>query len=253
MGTCRRHIRPGFVVLLLTCMVYFGLGWYAACTLFRKSGAAPQSGGTVSAAGDGVNAGNDDVEPADDETLWNLILVNKEHPLQTNLTLTLTPLQNGQSIDARAYPALQAMMDDAREEGLSPLICSSYRTEARQQELYEAKVEEYRLSGYSQADAEAEAARWVAPPGTSEHETGLAVDIVAESNQHLDSTQEGTAEQQWLMEHCWEYGFILRYPPEKSHITGISYEPWHYRYVGREAALAMQDSGQCLEEYLETA
>ena len=95
-----------------------------------------------------------------------------------------------------------------------------------------------------------EAARWVALPGTSEHHTGLALDIVSSSYTALTRRQEKTAEQQWLMEHCWEYGFILRYPEEKGDITGIYYEPWHYRYVGREAALEIRDSGLCFEEYL---
>ena len=79
----------------------------------------------------------------------------------------------------------------------------------------------------------------------------MALDIVSANYQKLNKKQENTAEQKWLMEHCWEYGFILRYPSDKSEITGIGYEPWHYRYVGRETALAMRDSGQCLEEYLE--
>ena len=86
-----------------------------------------------------------------------------------------------------------------------------------------------RASGVPEEQVEAEAARWVAPPGTSEHQTGLAVDIVAASYQILDEAQADTAEQRWLMEHCWEYGFVLRYPSEKSNITGIGYEPWHYR------------------------
>ena len=97
---------------------------------------------------------------------------------------------------------------------------------------------------------EAEAARWVARPGTSEHQTGLALDIVAASYQVLDEKQEDTAEQQWLMENSWKYGFILRYPSEKSGITGIGYEPWHYRYVGRAAAAEIHCAGVCLEEYL---
>lgn len=252
MELCRQRVRPGFIVLVLTCLVYFALGWYAADKIAQQRAVTPRSEVPLSAAA--VDAEDDEkIGGNDTEEPWNLVLVNKGHPLESDLMLSLTALRNGQSIDERVYPALQAMLDDAREEGLSPLICSSYRTVARQRELYEAKVEEYQLSGYSQAEAETEAAQWVAPPGTSEHETGLAVDIVAETNQHLDSTQEETAEQQWLMEHCWEYGFILRYPSDKSHITGISYEPWHYRYVGREAALAMRDSGQCLEEYLEKA
>ena len=91
----------------------------------------------------------------------------------------------------------------------------------------------------------------MARPGTSEHQLGLAVDIVSASNQSLTKAQEKTKVQKWLMEHCWEYGFILRYPNEKSGITGIGYEPWHYRYVGTEIALDIRDSGLCFEEYLE--
>ena len=87
------------------------------------------------------------------------------------------------------------------------------------------------------------------PAGTSEHQTGLAADIVAAGNQVLEEEQENTPEQQWLMEHCWEYGFILRYPKDKTDLTGVGYEPWHYRYVGVEAAQEMKESGQCLEEY----
>ena len=91
----------------------------------------------------------------------------------------------------------------------------------------------------------------VAVPGTSEHQTGLALDIVDASYQHLDQAQEATPVQQWLMAHSWEYGFVLRYPTGKSETTGIIYEPWHYRYVGREAAREMTGLGLCLEEYVD--
>ena len=93
----------------------------------------------------------------------------------------------------------------------------------------------------------------MARPGTSEHQAGLAVDIVDRSYQVLDHRQETTAVQQWLMAHCAEYGFILRYPSDKSELTGVGYEPWHYRYVGTEAAQAIMERGICLEEYLEIA
>ena len=99
-------------------------------------------------------------------------------------------------------------------------------------------------------EAEEAAAFWVAPPGASEHQTGLAVDIVDADYQELDEGQEATATQQWLMAHCAEYGFILRYPTNKSATTGIGYEPWHYRYLGREVAPAVAQSGLCLEEWL---
>ena len=129
-------------------------------------------------------------------------------------------------------------------------ICSSYRTQAKQTYLYNNKITRLRNAGYSKAAALEEAGRWVARPGTSEHQLGLALDIVSSSYQALTKKQEKTAEQKWLMEHCWEYGFILRYPSDKSEITGIGYEPWHYRYVGREVALDVRESGLCFEEYL---
>ena len=185
-----------------------------------------------------------------DDLPWNLKLVNASHPLPDDFTVEVTQLSNGHSIDARAYPALQEMMDAARAAGLSPVICSSYRTNETQQRLFQQQVDAYIERGYSEEDAEVEAAVWVAIPGTSEHQLGLAVDIVDLDYQILDEKQEQTPVQQWLMEHCQEYGFILRYPTDKSSITGIGYEPWHYRYVGKEAAEEIMSRGICLEEYL---
>ena len=182
---------------------------------------------------------------------WNLILVNADHPVPDGFTVELEEIGGGQRVDTRIADALENMLQDARSEGLDPVVCSSYRTQSYQAGLYERKIGQYMDKGYTRASAAAAAARWVAPPGTSEHQLGLAVDIVAGSFQVLDSRQEKTAEQQWLMEHCWEYGFILRYPSDKSDIPGIAYEPWHYRYVGEKAAREMTEQGLCLEEYLE--
>lgn len=181
---------------------------------------------------------------------WNLTLVNPWNPLPEDYTFSLTELRNGLSVDTRCYPDLQAMMDACRAEGLSPVICSAYRTQEYQEGLFQNKVSRLIAQGYSEADAVVEAGKSVAVPGTSEHQLGLAVDIVDINNQHLDESQESTAVQKWLMEHSWEYGFILRYPNDKSEITGIIYEPWHYRYVGREDARQIHDQGVCLEEYL---
>ncbi len=185
---------------------------------------------------------------------WNLILINRDHPLPEDFRIPeLTQLRNGHAIDKRAYPALQEMMDAARAENLDPLICSSFRTWDKQEELYQNKINSLLEQGYSQKEAEANAAIWVAIPGTSEHQAGLAVDIVDTAYQQLDEAQEHTAVQQWLIKHCAEYGFILRYPTDKSEITGIGYEPWHYRYVGKEAAKEIMERGICLEEYLDVS
>ena len=140
--------------------------------------------------------------------------------------------------------------DDCRKAGLHPIVCSGYRSKEKQQILFDEKCNEYLQQGYSRAEAHRAAEEWVALPGTSEHHLGMAVDIVAESYQFLDRRQEETAEQQWMMAHSWEYGFILRYPTGKSSLTGIQYEPWHYRYVGRAAAAYITQNHLCLEEYL---
>ncbi len=181
---------------------------------------------------------------------WNLLLVNVWNKVPEGFDVELTALNNGHFVDSRAYPDLQDMMDDAREAGLYPILCSSYRTTEKQQSLFDNQVNKYLGYGYTQLAAEAEAGKWVAVPGTSEHQTGLAVDIVALDYQLLDENQENTPEQKWLMENSYKYGFVLRYPSEKSDLTGIHYEPWHYRYVGKDAAKEMYDAGICLEEYL---
>ena len=188
-----------------------------------------------------------EIQRADD---WRLLLVNKQNPLPDDYSIQTVELRNGLQVDERCYPDLQVMMDACREKGLSPVICSAYRTQEYQENLYQSQIEKQMARGYSRERAEAEAGEQVALPGTSEHQLGLAVDIVDINYQLLDRSQEDTAVQKWLMEHSWEYGFILRYPDGKSEITGITYEPWHYRYVGRENAEQIYSGGFCLEEYL---
>lgn len=182
---------------------------------------------------------------------WKLLLVNPWNLLPENYSIQTVTLKNGLQVDERCYPDLQAMMDACRADGLSPVICSAYRTQEKQETLFQNKVSRLIAQGYTESEAAVEAGKVVAVPGTSEHQLGLAVDIVDINNQNLDESQEYTAVQKWLMAHSWEYGFILRYPNGKSELTGISYEPWHYRYVGREDAAQIYALGVCLEEYLD--
>ena len=181
---------------------------------------------------------------------WNLLLVNPWNPIPENYEPELTYLRNGQAVDSRCYPELQQMMDDCRTAGLEPRICASYRTMEKQEALFEDKEARLIREGYPENEVEDEAAKVVAYPGTSEHQLGLALDIVDVSYQQLDTEQENTPVQQWLMKNSWKYGFVLRYPADKSDITGIIYEPWHYRYVGKEAAAEIYENKLCLEEYL---
>jgi D-alanyl-D-alanine carboxypeptidase len=190
-------------------------------------------------------------ESSVDKNDWRLLLVNSMHSLPEGFQVTLTELSNGHAVDSRCYPDLQQMMDDCRAEGLQPLICSSYRSQEKQQQLFDNKVNSLIEQGYSQDEANSKAATIIAVPGTSEHQTGLAVDIVDINNQNMDDSQENTPAQQWLMSNSWRYGFIFRFPADKTDITGIAFESWHYRYVGKEAASEIYERGICLEEYIE--
>jgi D-alanyl-D-alanine carboxypeptidase len=181
---------------------------------------------------------------------WMLTLVNADNPLTDDYSPELKSLTNGLQFDERAIERLTVMLTAAGAQGLSPVVCSAFRTIERQRTLFNNKAAELTASGLSQTQAEAEALKSIAYPGTSEHNLGLAVDIVALSYQLLDEKQAATPENEWLLEHCAEYGFILRYPKGKEAITGIIYEPWHFRYVGAAAAREIMDGGLCLEEYL---
>lgn len=233
------------------------------CTIliFSKLNSLLNTDSTLSVKGQTIDLRNDNqsnIQSQSTDTIpqrtsdlpWYLTLVNSENPIDDNFQITLTRLRNKQAIDSRCYPELQAMMDDCRAAGLSPIICSSYRTYDKQEELFEQQVQEFINQGYGKLDAQKKAAGAVARPGTSEHEIGLAIDIVDESNQRLNQYQENTAVQRWLMQNSWRYGFILRYPSDKTDITGIQYEPWHYRFVGKEAARIIYENNWTLEEYL---
>lgn len=185
-------------------------------------------------------------EEQTDQESWSLILVNKWHPLPEQYQVELTELSNGESVDKRIYPALQEMFDDMRKDGIYPIVASGYRTEEEQRQMMDDKIAAFCAEGYTSEEAEAGAKNWVALPGTSEHQLGLAVDINADGIH-----SEGYEVYEWLNQNSWRYGFIHRYSEDKTDITGISNEPWHYRYVGTQAAEEITTRGLCLEEYLE--
>ncbi len=185
-------------------------------------------------------------EVASMEHGWNLVLVNDDYCIPDDFPLELMQLSNGQMIDEKIYPSLQQMFDDARATGLDLYVASGYRTEEKQQELMDDKIRTYRFQGYSRKEATELAHQWVAEPGTSEHQIGIAVDINA--NTSVSTSEEVYG---WLEEHAHNYGFIQRYPSDKVHITGIAHEPWHYRYVGDEVAKEIYERDICLEEYIE--
>lgn len=181
---------------------------------------------------------------------WNLRLVNFENPLPQDFKVELTEVGEGHQVDSRIAQALLDMIAAGKRDGHQIWIASSYRTMEKQTSLFENKVANLRREGYSETDARREAGTVVAVPGTSEHQLGLAVDLVSSEYTGLDERQEDTQSYQWLVKHCAEYGFILRYPNGKTDVTGIIYEPWHFRYVGEEVAAEIMGQGICLEEYL---
>lgn len=183
-----------------------------------------------------------------------LTLVNPWHELPEDWETELQLVNDdgeGQYIDVRCADALLQMIADCAEAGNDPYICSGYRTMEKQQYLFNNKIARLVAAGTDPEDAPTIAAQSVAIPGTSEHQLGLAADIIDLNYPYLDEGQEETSTQKWLMENSWKYGFILRYPNGSSDITGIIYEPWHYRYVGLDAAKEIYDLGVTLEEYLD--
>ena len=183
---------------------------------------------------------------ADTSGEWNLILVNREHYIPDDYQVKLTELSNGKKVDSRIYPELQEMFNDARAVGLSLFVREGYRTTKEQQQIMNDKIKEYKNQGYSKREAKKMAEEYVAVPGTSEHQLGLSVDINADTTKCSSNKVY-----RWLDENAYKYGFVKRYPADKTDITGISNEPWHYRYVGKDAARTMKEENLCLEEYLE--
>lgn len=179
-----------------------------------------------------------------------LTLVNPWNSVPEGYAPQLTAIDDEQAVDSRCADELLRMLEDCKAAGCLPYVCSSYRTQEMQEFLYNNKIDRLINEGYSYYDAPEVAARSVAVPGTSEHQLGLAVDIIDEYYPYLNYYQENTYTQQWLMEHCYDYGFILRYPNGTTDITGIIYEPWHYRYVGYGPAQEIKALGVTFEEYI---
>lgn len=231
------------VILVVAVCVY-------AFTLFgdKESSENSQVNDTTTQGPDDVQVGLLDesspqnTQTANDDTDWNLMLVNYENAIPENYEPKLVEVPGGEKVDERIYDPLMEMLEAAKEGNLDqlPMVVSGYRTQKKQQQLYDDKVAGYRKEGNSQSEAEELAKQWVAVPGYSEHQIGLAVDI----NGAIYDLYF------WLQENSYKYGFIFRYPGDKTDITGVAEEVWHYRYVGVEAATEMYEKGLCLEEYL---
>ena len=193
-----------------------------------------------------VSAAKETIDPESD--LWYLNIVNKDIQMPADYVPKLVEIaSSGKYLDYRVAPYYNEMYAAAKKDGITLTPYSGYRSYARQQRNYNNLTESY-MSKYnlSREDAAAKAATVILPPGTSEHNLGLAMDVC-----NTNSSFANQKEYKWLMEHAHEYGFILRYTAEKQSITGIIPEPWHWRFVGVEHAKAIKDSGLCLEEYVD--
>lgn len=193
-----------------------------------------------------------------------LMLVNKDHKLSASYAPSLTTIPakyyssagKDRRFDSRAALYLENFITDARKAGYNVNIISGYRTYQYQKSNFDRHVKAYMAKGETKAQAEAHTAQSVAPPGTSEHQTGLAADIITSDwyNKHSQLTEDfdKTAAFKWMYNNCSKYGFILRYPKNKESITKYEYEPWHYRFVGVSDAKKIMSSGKCLEEYVKS-
>ena len=197
---------------------------------------------------------NETVEETEEEIVfdssdWRLLLVNKQHPIPDDYSFNLGAIKGSMQCDERIIADLLVMLQAAKADGINLAICSPYRNLNRQEVLFENKLTLYMKQGYSYMEAYKTASRTVTIPGASEHQIGLAIDIFSDTYTQLDEGFAETEAGKWLAQHSCEYGFIIRYPEGKEYITSIEYEPWHFRYVGKEAATIMTQEDICLEEF----
>lgn len=189
--------------------------------------------------------------PAVDVTSWELRLVDLDHPLGEDFAPpALTLVADNEQVDSRVAPELERLFADAKNAGYPIYFCSGYRDYDTQYTIYWNHIDSYTAQGMTEEEARAATLLAVQYPGCSEHQSGLCADILESPDQDMEPYIGGSGLMLWLEQHCAEYGYVIRYPRDKTNITGIEYEPWHLRYVGHEAAEYIMNHGLCLEEFL---
>ncbi len=262
-----------FAILLLLILAAVIVGLTA---LFGGKGGEPEpssssapavsdSGSTESGeSGDSPPSSSNSVISEPDDS-WQLILANPDNPVPDGFTVDLTditghyadiPALDNMKVDSRIVEPLLQMFQAAKADGQKLFLRASYRTVALQQTYYDWHINHYKEQGHTDEEAKELTLRYIAYPGTSEHHTGLAVDIISvewqNSGKEIIDTFDQTTEAEWLKNNAHRFGFIMRYPKNKEDVTKIGYEPWHFRYVGKAHAAAVYSAGLCFEEYLET-
>ncbi|MBQ2581404.1 MAG: M15 family metallopeptidase [Ruminococcus sp.] len=181
-----------------------------------------------------------------------LMLVSRFEPLPQGFEQKLRLREiRGKLFEIQTADALERLLFDAQNENIELDVISGYRSADYQQMLWEREISKEIAGGLSYGKAVEKVGKTLALPNASEHETGLAVDFAQKGKTDVGYDFAGSAQAVWLERNAHRYGFILRYPRLKEHITGISFEPWHYRYVGAESARLMKENGICLEEFLD--
>lgn len=226
-----------------------------------STGSGADSAGSSSGDSSSVPASSAEPQPTAapaDKNAWNLLLANVQNPLPEGyvpgeLVEIGSNARNGTMyVDKRTEQAFLDLLNAAKADGIALVVRSAYRSHQEQTMLFNNMKQDYLNQGMSEEEALAETKKWRNVPGTSEHETGLCADIVGEADLNAELVGELSERDWavWLKEHAADYGFILRYPEDNVDITGTSFEPWHYRYVGKEDAKNIMSQGMCLEEYL---
>lgn len=258
-------------VLALTVLPSCDMGWEDLASIdtgststtsseaaFNQNVASEQTSFQEEASSDPVSSEDVAVSAGDS---WNLVLVNPTHPVENitqenlvELTVSQKRNGNGKYFDKRAADYVYQMFDAAKAEGIHLLSRSTFRTYNLQKTYFDSSYNGYLNQGLSEAEAKRRTLEYTAYPGTSEHHTGLAIDITTDeweaAGKGLNDSFADTDAAKWLKDNAHKYGFILRYPKDKEEITKIKFEPWHYRFVGVAAATEIYNTGVCFEEYL---
>ena len=251
----RRHLRPAVRrVLTVTVVACIAVGG-ASFVLHSRSAVPAASATSTSSASAASEAESSLLTARQAQAILDdprMVLVNHTNKMPDDHTFTTKACGSATAVNktlqTEAADAFLAMQAAASKDGVTIWMQSGYRSVSYQKKLYDNKTQYYRNKGLSEAAAREKAAAIVNPPGCSEHNCGLAADLNSPEHTTLDTGFADTAAFRWLCENAEQYGFILRYPKEAESVTGITYEPWHWRYVGPENAALIQQSGLCFED-----
>ncbi len=250
----RRNITLGVLAVLVASAVFFMRG-HVQGTLQENTMVTQPNAQLMQSTDSQTAAASTDTTPAEPtdpyaSLPWNLILVNRDHLLPQDFTVDLEKVDD-KWVDTRMADSLRQMLQAAKDSGVDLIVQSAYRSVSKQSSLYQEEIASNEAQGYDSGTSAELTNQYIQSPGASEHHTGLAVDIVTSSYQSLDSGFANTVAFGWLHVNAVKYGFVIRYPESKQESTGILYEPWHFRYVGTQAAKEMTEQGLCLEEYVQ--